>query len=67
MSFGKSIFSVGFIQKTDKVDQDVRFNCAYALQNGDQKVLEDLRGLHTEAEGEMPPGGASPTYRPASP
>ena len=28
-SFGESVFSVGFIQKTVKVDQDVRFNCAY--------------------------------------
>ena len=29
MSFGESIFSTGFIQKTIKVDLHVRFNCAY--------------------------------------
>ena len=27
-SFGESIFSIGFIQKTVKVDLDVRINCA---------------------------------------
>ena len=40
------------------VDQDARFNCAYLQRNGHQKILEDLRGLHTEAGAETPPGGA---------
>ena len=51
MSFGESVFSVGFIQKTIKVDLHVRFNYAYQQQNGHQKVPKDSRGLHTEAEG----------------
>ena len=29
MSFGESVFSTGFIQKTIKVDLDVRIHCAY--------------------------------------
>ena len=61
MSFGESVFSAGFIQKTVKVDLHVRFNCAYQQRNGHQKTLEDSGGLHTEAEGETPPGGADPT------
>ena len=50
-SFGESVFSAGFIQKTIKVDLHVRFNYAYPQRNGHQKVPEDLRGLHVEAEG----------------
>jgi hypothetical protein len=56
MSFGESVFYVGFIQKTVKVDLHVRINCAYPQQNGHQKVPEDSRGLHTDA-----------TCRPAGP
>ena len=59
MSFGESIFSAGFIQKTIKVELHVRFNCAYPQRNGHQKVLEDSRGLHTKAEGERLPSGAT--------
>ena len=33
MSFSESVFSVGFIQKTIKVDLYVRFNCAYTQRN----------------------------------
>ena len=58
MSFGESVFSAGFIQKIIKVDIYVRFNCAYPQRNGQQKVPEDSRGLHTKAEGETPLGGA---------
>ena len=58
MSFGESVFSAGFIQKTVKVDLDVRFNCDIPQQNGHQKVLEDSRGLHTEAKDERLPSGA---------
>ena len=61
MSFGESVFSAGFIQKTVKVDQDIRLNRAYPLQKQPQKVLEDSRGLHTQAEGEVPqPSGVTP-------
>ena len=59
MSFGESVFSVGFIQKTIKVDLDVRLNHAYPQQKQPQKVPEDLRGHHTEAGRETPLGGAS--------
>ena len=57
MSFGESVFSIGFIQKTVKVDLDVRLNHTYPQRKRPQKVLEDSRGLHTEAEGEASPGG----------
>ena len=59
MSFGESVFSIVFIQKTIKVDLDVRLNCAYPQRKQPQKVLEDLRGLHTEAEGKTPLDGAN--------
>ena len=59
MSFGESVISVGFIQKTIKVDLDVRVNHAYPQRNGHQKTLEDSRGLHIEAEPEGLPGGAT--------
>ena len=57
MSFGESVFSAGFIQKTIKVDLHVRFNRAYPQRNRHQKTLEDSGGLHTEVKGETPPGG----------
>ena len=50
MSFGESVISAGCIQKTIKVDLDVRVNHAYPHQNGHQKTLEDSRGLHAEVE-----------------
>jgi len=56
MSFGESIFSAGFIQKTIKVDLHVRFNHAYPQRNEHQKTLEDSRGLYTKAEPEWLPG-----------
>ena len=56
MSFGKSIFFVGFIQITVKVDLDVKLNHAYPQRKQPQKFLEDSRGHHTEAEGEALPG-----------
>ena len=59
MSFGESVFSVGFNQKTVKVDLHVRFNCAYPQWNRHQKVPEDSRGLHTKAEGERLPSAAA--------
>ena len=59
MSFGEFVFSVGFIQKTIKVDLHVRFNYTYPQRNRHQKVLEDSRGLHTEAKGKRLPSGAA--------
>ena len=41
MSFGESVFSARFIQKTVKVDQNVRFNYAYPQRKGHQKTQED--------------------------
>ena len=58
MCFSEYIFSIGFIEKTVKVDLDVRVNCAYPPRNGHQKTLEDSRGLHVEAERQRLPGGA---------
>ena len=58
MSFGESIFSTGFIQKTVKVDLHVRINLAYLPRNGHQKVLEDTRGPHVEAKGQRLPSEA---------
>ena len=58
------MISVGFIQKTIKVDLHVRFNYAYPPQNGHQKTLEGSRGLHTKAKGETPAG---PTCKPPGP
>ena len=55
MSFGESVFSIGFIYKTIKVDLDVRLNRAYPQRKQPQKVPEDSRGHHTKAEGEAPP------------
>ena len=65
-SFGESIFSIGFFQKTVKVDLHIRFNCAYPQRNKHQKFPEDSRGLHTEAEGDMLPSGAAQPYLQAS-
>ena len=63
MSFGEFMFLAGFIQKTVKVNQIFKVNCAYLEQKLLQKVLEDSRRHHTEAEGEAPL--APPTGRPA--
>ena len=65
MSFGESVFSAGFIQKTVKVDLYVRINHAYPQRDGHQKDLEDTRGHHAEAERRRLPAG--PTYRPVGP
>ena len=57
MSFGESMFSAGFIQKTVKVDLYVRINRVILQRDGHQKDLEDSSGHHTTAKGERPPGG----------
>jgi hypothetical protein len=58
-SFGESVISAGFNQKTVKVDLHVRVNNAISPQNLHGKVLEDSRGHHTEAGGKTLPCGAS--------
>jgi hypothetical protein len=58
MSFGESVISARYIQKTVKPDLHVRANYAILLRNQRGKVPEDSRGLHTEARGETPPCGA---------
>jgi hypothetical protein len=70
MSFGESVFSAGFIQKTIKVDPNIRFNRNYLRQKQLQKVLEDTRRQTTEEDHERqsaPPVGRRaprPTCRP---
>jgi hypothetical protein len=59
MSFGESVFSAGFIQKTVNADLYFRINHAYPPRNMHQKVSEDYRGHHTEAGAEGLPSGAS--------
>jgi hypothetical protein len=56
------MISAGYIQKTIKVDLDVRINQAYPPRNGHQKTLEDTRGHHAKAE---PERLADPTCRPS--
>jgi hypothetical protein len=53
MSFGESVFSAGFIQKTIKGDLHVRRNHRIPPQELRGKTLEDSRRLSTEAH----PGG----------
>ena len=62
MSFDEYIFCTGFIQKTIKVDLDVRLNRDNPWDKQHQKVLEDSRGHHTKAEGERPLGGADRSH-----
>jgi hypothetical protein len=57
-SFGESMISTRFNQKTIKADLNVRVNYAIPPQNQHGKVPEDSRGLHTEAGGETLPCGA---------
>jgi hypothetical protein len=59
MSFGESMISAGYIQKTVKEDLRVRVNYANPPRNRRGKDLEDIRGHHTEAEPEGLPGGAT--------
>ena len=70
MSFGESIFSVGFIQKIIKGDQNVKLNRTYPSHKQLQKVLEDTRSHATEADIEGMIGGAGrspiPTSQPSA-
>jgi hypothetical protein len=66
MSFGESMISAGFNQKTIKADLHVRVNYAISPRNQCGKVLEDSRGLHTEVGGETLPCGADRPHLQAS-
>ena len=55
ISFGESVYSTGFIQKSIKVDLNVRINRNYLQRKQLQKVLEDSRRQTTEGEGERQP------------
>jgi len=64
MSFGESVFSAGFIHKTDKGDIFVKGNYGIPPRKQREKILEDYRRLSTEANPEGLPCGASrPTCR----
>ena len=58
MSFGESVFSAGFIQKTVKGDLFVKGNHVIPQHNQRGKVLEDSKRLSTEADPEGLPCGA---------
>jgi hypothetical protein len=62
MSFGESVISVGFNQKTVKVDLHVRVHNAIPPQNLCGKDLEDSRGHHTKIGDRTLPCGASQPY-----
>ena len=63
MSFGESVFSAGFIQKTVKGDLFFKGNYGIPPRKQRGKVLEDSRRLSTKANPEGLPCGASrPTF-----
>jgi hypothetical protein len=62
MSFGESLISAGFIQKTINKDIFVKRNQGIILWNLRGKVLEDSRRLSTEGEAShLHVGSADPT------
>ena len=58
MSFGESMFSAGFIQKTVKGDLFIKGNYRIPLCKQRVKILEDSRRLSTKADPEGQPCGA---------
>ena len=58
MSFGESVFSVGFIQKTVKGDLFVKGNYGIPPRKQRGKILEDSRRLSTEVGPKGLPCGA---------
>ena len=62
MSFGESVFSVGFIQKTVKGDQFVKGNYRITPLKQRGKILEDSKRLSTEADHEGLPCGPDKTH-----
>ena len=59
MSFGESMFSAGFNQKTNKGDLNVKGKIRISLRNQLQKVLGDSKSHVTKAEAERLPSGAT--------
>jgi len=62
MSFGESMFSAGFIQKTIKGDLFVKGNYGIPPHKQRGKILEDSRRVFTEVDPEGVPCGASRPY-----
>jgi hypothetical protein len=59
MSFGESVFSAGFIQKTVKEDLIVKGNNEIPLRKQRENTLKDSRRLSTEDDRERVKCGAS--------
>jgi hypothetical protein len=66
MSFGGSVFSVGFNQKTIKKDISVKGNHVYLQRYLRGKTLEDSRRLSTEVDPMPQQCGASRPHLQAS-
>ena len=65
MSFGESVFSAGFNEKTVKGDLHVKGKIRIPTRNQLQKVPEESGGLHAKVEAERLPSGATrPTRGP---
>ena len=64
MSFGESVFPVGFNQKTAKEDLFVKGNHGIPPCKQRGKTLEDSRRISTKAEPEPLPGGADRSVAP---
>jgi hypothetical protein len=63
MSFGESMFSAGFIQRTIKGDLFVKGNYGIPPCKQHGKIVEDSRRLSTEVDPEgCHVGPANPTY-----
>jgi hypothetical protein len=62
MSFGESMFSVGFYQKTTKEDLFLKGNRVILQDKQCVKTLEDSQRLSTEAEPEPLLGGADQSH-----
>jgi hypothetical protein len=62
MSFGESVFFVGYIQKIVKAGLLVRVNNAIPSRNQCGKVLEDSSGHHAKAERQRLPYGATQSH-----
>ena len=66
MSFGESVFSAGFIQKTVKGDLFVKGNYGISSRKQHEKILEDSRRLPTKEDPEGLPCGADRPIGPTS-
>ena len=61
-SFGESVFSAGYIQKTVNGDLNIRINHTYPRWNQHQKLLEDNIGQSTMVEAKGLLGGVGRPY-----